>query len=127
MAKATQARSAEPKRRFFVRAVWDADAKVYYSESDIRGLHIEAATLDAFEEVLADTAPDLIVANHLSKADLASTSLTDLIPTIVWERPAPRDARRGFEPPYFASPIPRSHSTMAEKSRPPWPWPAKSA
>lgn len=83
---------APTRPRFFVRAVWDDEAGVWISESDIIGLHIETATLDEFEEVLADVAADLIVANHLSKKDLAERSLADLIPTIVWERPVSQRA-----------------------------------
>ena len=29
---------------FFVKAVWDEEAKVFYSDSDIVGLHIEFAS-----------------------------------------------------------------------------------
>lgn len=75
------------KRTFFVRAIWDDEAKVFYSESDIDGLHIEAATVNAFEDVLFDAAIDLIVANHMSASDLADTPIRDLIPAILWERP----------------------------------------
>ncbi|SFB08243.1 hypothetical protein SAMN03159496_01742 [Rhizobium sp. NFR07] len=75
------------KRTFFVRAVWDAEAKIFYSESDIEGLHIEASSVDAFEEVMFDAAIDLIVANHMSAADLADTPMRELIPAILWERP----------------------------------------
>jgi hypothetical protein len=49
---------------FFVKAVWDPEAKVFYSQSDIVGLHIEADTIDEFEDIIFDTAIDLIVANH---------------------------------------------------------------
>lgn len=76
------------KRSFYVRAVWDPEAKTYYSESDIRGLHIESPSLDLFEEVMNDVAAELIVANHLSAEELATTPLQDLVPTIVWQRPA---------------------------------------
>jgi hypothetical protein len=55
------------KRSFTVRALWDRDANVYYSESDIIGLHIETATLDEFEAVLFEVGPDLILANHMSR------------------------------------------------------------
>ena len=75
------------QRTFHVRACWDADAGVYYAESDIEGLHIEAATLQEFEEVLHDVAAELIVANHMTSADLAKTPLQDLVPAIVWQRP----------------------------------------
>lgn len=53
------------QRLFNVSARWDDEAQVYYSESDIVGLHIEAPDLDTFEEVLMDVAPALIMANHL--------------------------------------------------------------
>ncbi|MCW0000521.1 DUF1902 domain-containing protein [Pararhizobium sp. YC-54] len=75
------------KRTFFVKAVWDPEAKVFYSESDIEGFHIEAGTVDEFEEIIFDTAIDLIVANHMSLPDLADTPLRDLIPAILWQRP----------------------------------------
>jgi hypothetical protein len=80
------------KRAFTVRAIWDDEARTYYSDSDIVGLHIEAASLDEFEALMRNLAPELIVANHISKPELATTPLSDLIPTIVWERPAERDA-----------------------------------
>ena len=76
------------KRSFTVKAVWDNDAGVFYSESDIQGLHIEAVTLDEFEEIMMDAAPDLIVANHISAPDIAECPLKDLIPAILWQRPA---------------------------------------
>ncbi len=80
------------KRTFFVKALWDDEADVFYSDSDIEGLHIECANLDEFEEILLDSAVDLIVANHIPAADLASTPLKDLIPAILWLRPEPRAA-----------------------------------
>jgi hypothetical protein len=75
------------KRTFFVKAVWDDEAQVFYSESDIEGLHIEAPSVDAFEDVIFDAAVDLIVANHMSASDLADRPMRDLIPAILWERP----------------------------------------
>lgn len=80
------------RRTFTVTARWDEEAKVYYAESDIIGLRIEAPTLDAFEAVLLDVGPQLIVANHLSAAELQSTPVADLIPAILWKRPAEADA-----------------------------------
>jgi len=50
---------------FFVRALWDDEAKVYVSESDIKGLHIEAATLEEFESVIFEHARELIFDNHI--------------------------------------------------------------
>ena len=67
---------------FFVRAVWDDEAKVFYSDSDIVGPHIEAETLERFREILVDIAPELILANHITNEDLLTKPLKDLIPTI---------------------------------------------
>jgi hypothetical protein len=75
------------KRTFYVRACWDPEAKVYYSDSDIIGLHIEASTIEEFEEVMSDVAADLVFANHFSAQDLASTPLRDLVPVTLWHRP----------------------------------------
>ena len=76
------------KRSYFVRAFWDADAHVFCSESDIKGLHIEAETLEEFEHLVHELAPDLIVENHIQRDDLAKTPLRDLIPSIVLRTPA---------------------------------------
>ena len=76
------------KRMFFVRAVWDEEAGVFYSESDIFGLHIEAATVDEFESVLNEVAVDLIISNHYSAQDIATKPMKDLVPAILWQRPA---------------------------------------
>jgi Domain of unknown function (DUF1902) len=78
------------KRIFTVRAVWDPEAGAYISETDIKGLNIEAVTLAEFEEVLHEHALDLVLANHFSKSDLEHTALADLIPTIIYERPIER-------------------------------------
>ncbi len=77
------------QRSFFVKAVWDGEAQVYVAESDILGLHIEAATIEEFEAVMRDVATDLVIANHISADQLNSLPLRELIPTIVWERPNP--------------------------------------
>ena len=53
------------KAKYFVTGIWDEEAHVFYSKSDIHGLHIEAETLDEFESLTVDLAPDLIVENHL--------------------------------------------------------------
>ena len=74
------------KRTFSVKAIWDEEAQVLYAQSDIEGLHIEAASLDEFEEVMLDAAPDLILANHRSASEIAEHPLKDLIPAILWER-----------------------------------------
>jgi hypothetical protein len=88
------------KRTFFIRALWDEEAKVFYSESDIEGLHIEAPTLEEFETVMEDVAAEPIMSNHTSPADFASKPLKDLVPAILWQRPA--KAPVSFQPePFF--------------------------
>jgi hypothetical protein len=76
------------KRTFYVKSLWDSEAKKWYSESDIFGLHIETATLDEFEQVMNEFAAELIIANHMTAEDLAQTSIRDLLPTVIWQRPA---------------------------------------
>jgi len=50
-------------RTFYVKPCWDKEARVFYTESDIEGLHVEAATLEEFRAVVMDAAAELIVAN----------------------------------------------------------------
>lgn len=76
------------KRTFYVKSLWDHEAKRWYSESDIFGLHIETDTLEEFEQVMNEFAAELIVANHMTAEDLAQTSIKDLLPTVIWQRPA---------------------------------------
>lgn len=73
------------RRTFFVRAIWDDEAQVYVSESDIKGLHIETKTLDEFKEVLDDVAVELILANHVDRKDLTLESLADLVPILIFD------------------------------------------
>ena len=80
------------KRHFEVRAVWDDEARVYFSESDIIGLHIEAETMEEFERLVNQEAAELIVANHYSAEDMASLPLRELIPALVWKAPLTRPA-----------------------------------
>jgi Domain of unknown function (DUF1902) len=72
------------RKIFTVKAIWDEDARVYFSESDISGLHIEADTLEEFESDLFEVAAELIVANHMTAAELASAPAKDLIPAILY-------------------------------------------
>lgn len=80
------------KRMFSVAARWDDEAKVYYSISDIIGLHIEARTIAEFEDLMTDVAPGLVMSNHVSKHDLATLAPQDLIPAILWQRPTDQAA-----------------------------------
>ena len=80
------------KRMYSVTAHWDDEAQVYYSDSDIIGLHIEAKTIEEFEAVMMDLAPSLVIANHVSKDELASLAPEDIIPAILWQRPTGKAA-----------------------------------
>jgi hypothetical protein len=72
---------------FTVTPVWDEEAGVFYSDSDIKGLHVEAATLEEFVSAVQDLAPALVLENHLTKRDLAQRSIFDLIPSIFLRMP----------------------------------------
>ena len=74
------------KQIFVIKAVWDEEAKVFYSDSNIIGLHFEAPTIEEFERIMHDNALDLVVANHIKPEEFARKSLADLIPTIFVER-----------------------------------------
>jgi hypothetical protein len=58
--------SVEPNNSaasFTVTATWDPEAGVFYSQSYIPGLHIEAATFDEFAALVRDLAPEMIADN----------------------------------------------------------------
>ena len=80
--------NATRQRTFNVRCLWDDDAGVYYADSDIIGLHIEAATVEEFEVLMHEFVPDLIVANHIDPKDFGRVPLRDLIPAWQLQRPA---------------------------------------
>jgi hypothetical protein len=48
---------------FYVKANWDAEAGVWYSESDIPGLVLQTETLAEFEDLIRHFAPDLLASN----------------------------------------------------------------
>jgi hypothetical protein len=70
-AQAAPMRKTMSYRRFSIIARWDDEAKVYYSESDIVGLHVEAATIEEFHAEVDRLAVDLIAANHPLPAQAA--------------------------------------------------------
>ena len=74
------------RKIFKVAAVWDDEAKVFYSQSDIDGLHIEAATLEEFEALLLELGPEMALANHLLP-DNSDAPLAELVPAIIWQKP----------------------------------------
>lgn len=45
---------------FQVTALWDTEAQVFHSKSDIPGLVIEAETFDEFVKLVHDLAPEII-------------------------------------------------------------------
>ncbi|MBA3810121.1 MAG: DUF1902 domain-containing protein [Caulobacteraceae bacterium] len=49
---------------YHVRAIWDPEASVWTSQSDIPGLVIEADTLSEFESLMEDLAPQMLAANE---------------------------------------------------------------
>jgi hypothetical protein len=53
---------ASPKT-FHVMAHWDAEAEVFYSETDVPGLVVETETLDAFIELVNRFTPELLADN----------------------------------------------------------------
>ncbi len=89
------------KNTFYIQAHWDEDAGVFYSESDIEGLHIEAPTLEEFEAIMKEVATDLILANHISGPEIVNSPLRDWIPTIFLSAPG-KEADHGKTSPAMA-------------------------
>ena len=50
-------------KSFLVSAMWDAEARVFTSQSDIPGLVVEAETFEEFVELVRGLAPEVIAAN----------------------------------------------------------------
>jgi len=48
---------------YYVRAIWDPEASVWISETDIPGLVIEANTLAEFESLMVELAPEMLSLN----------------------------------------------------------------
>ena len=48
---------------FYVKAIWDPEAGVWCSESNIQGLVLETATLAEFESLARHFAPELLAEN----------------------------------------------------------------
>ena len=71
------------KRNSRVVAIWDEEDQLWISESDIRGLHIEAQTLEEFDALVNEFGPELIATNHFSDAEMEGKSLRELIPAVV--------------------------------------------
>ena len=64
--------------RHTVTAVWDAEAEVYGSKSDIIGLNVEAATLSEFVDLVEALAPELMRDNGMAAGPVTITGETVL-------------------------------------------------
>lgn len=64
--------------RYTVTAVWDPEAGVYWSRSDIVGLNVEAATLSAFVDLVETLAPELMRDNGMAPGPITITGETAL-------------------------------------------------
>ena len=73
--------------KFYISAVWDDEAEVYVSESNIRGLHIIAESIEEFEEVMEDAAFDMIMANHITPNKLDSKPIREFFPNLTFRIP----------------------------------------
>ena len=49
---------------YLIHAIWDEEAGVFYAESNVPGLHIEAETIQQFIEVIQDVVPQLLESNN---------------------------------------------------------------
>jgi len=57
---------------YYVKAIWDPEASVWISETDIPGLVIEANTLTEFESLMVELGPEMLAEN----GGLAGQSVT---------------------------------------------------
>ena len=48
---------------YFIRAIWDPDAKVYYSDTNVPGLVVEAESLGEFVSIAEELLPEILEAN----------------------------------------------------------------
>ncbi|MEM1302377.1 MAG: DUF1902 domain-containing protein [Pseudomonadota bacterium] len=73
--------------RFYVQPIWDAEAEVWITESNIEGLHLEAKSLPEFNDLVQEFAGELILANHMSDAEITRDTIGTSIPTVVIQQP----------------------------------------
>ena len=50
-------------KSFTVTAIWDSEARVFTSQSEIPGLVVEAETFEEFVDLVRSLAPEVIAAN----------------------------------------------------------------
>jgi hypothetical protein len=51
-----------------IRAIWDPEAHVYYSESNFAGLVVEAASYEEFVDIAYDLLPELVENIEINEA-----------------------------------------------------------
>lgn len=49
--------------RYFIRAIWDPEAKVYYSDSNVPGLVVESESLAEFVSIAEELLPEMLEGN----------------------------------------------------------------
>lgn len=76
---------------FYVRPVFDADAGVYYSESDIVGLHVEAGSIHEFNEIVRSIVHEIVLENHVKPARERSGEPSETVASILLEPVAALD------------------------------------
>ena len=52
------------KQFYYIEALWDPEASVWYSESNIPGLVIEASSVAEFERLMDELAPEMLAVNE---------------------------------------------------------------
>ena len=70
---------------FYIRPIWDDEAKIYYSDSNIIGLHLEARSIDELFAIADEVAIDLVLANHISQDDIFAKPLKEMISTMCYD------------------------------------------
>ncbi len=75
------------KRTFYVKAIWDDEAKVWISDTDIQGLFINAKDLNEFEEVVSEFAGELVLENHWRNENVPPDVISSTVPIIILQRP----------------------------------------
>jgi hypothetical protein len=54
-------------KTYYVEALWDTEAGVFISKTNVPGLVVEAETLDEFMDIARELAPELLHANASPK------------------------------------------------------------
>ena len=67
---------------FFVEAKWDEIAGVFWSKSNIVGLHIEAKTMEEFKEDMKANAADLMISNHFEFRNPGKSEIPGSAPVV---------------------------------------------